>query len=56
MHRVTDLGIWLVPVAAIVVWGAVEIVKMVIAHDERVKMIERGMSPDSVKDGAKKDE
>jgi hypothetical protein len=57
MHRVTDLGIWLVPVAAIVVWGAVEIVKMLVAHDERIKMIERGMNPDSVKsDGAKKDE
>jgi len=52
MHRVADLGIWLVPIAAIVVWGVVEIVKMVIAHDERVKMIERGMNPDSVnKDG-----
>ena len=49
MHRVADLGIWLVPIAAIVVWGVVEIVKMVIAHDERVKMIERGMNPDSVK-------
>jgi hypothetical protein len=57
MHRVTDLGIWLVPVAAIVVWGAVEIVKMLVTHDERVKMIERGMNPDSVNpDGAKKDE
>jgi hypothetical protein len=49
MHRLGDLGIWLVPVAAIVVWGVVEIVKMLIAHDERVKMIERGMHPDSVK-------
>jgi len=57
MHRVADLGIWLVPVAAIVVWGAVEIVKMLIAHDERIKMIERGMNPESIKpDGAKKDE
>jgi hypothetical protein len=56
MHRVTDLGIWLVPVAAIVVWGAVEIVKMLVAHDERVKMIERGMNPDSVKPDARKDE
>jgi len=49
MHRVADLGIWLVPIAAIAVWGAVEIVKMLIAHDERVKMIERGIHPDSVK-------
>jgi len=49
MDRIAHLGIWLVPIAAIVVWGAVEIVKMLIAHDERVKMIERGIHPDSVK-------
>jgi hypothetical protein len=42
-------GVWLVPIAAIVVWGVVELVKMVLAHQERLAMIERGIHPDSVK-------
>jgi hypothetical protein len=27
MRSIMDLGIWLVPIAAIVVWGVIEIVK-----------------------------
>jgi hypothetical protein len=39
----------LIPIAAIVVWGTIEIVKMAFAHNERLAMIERGIHPDSVK-------
>jgi hypothetical protein len=49
MRSITDLGIWLVPISAIVVWGVIEIVKMAMAHQERLAMIERGIHPDSVK-------
>jgi hypothetical protein len=49
MQGVMGLGIWLIPIAAIVVWGVVEIVKMLLAHQERLALIERGMHPDSVK-------
>jgi hypothetical protein len=47
MHRLTDLGVWLVPVAAIVAWGAIEIVKMILHHQERIAKIERGIDPDA---------
>lgn len=48
MRSITDLGIWLVPIAAIVVWGVIELSKMILAHQERIAMIERGIHPDSV--------
>jgi hypothetical protein len=49
-------GVWLVPIAAILVWGVIEIVKMALAHQERLALIERGIHPDSVKpDGVRKD-
>jgi hypothetical protein len=47
MRSITDLGIWLIPIAAIVVWGATEIVKMILHHQERSQMIARGMDPDA---------
>jgi hypothetical protein len=48
-------GVWLVPIAAIVVWGVIEIVKMALAHQERLALIEHGIHPDSVKpDGVRK--
>jgi len=47
MHRLGDLGIWLVPIAAIVVWGAVEVTKMILSHQERIAKIERGIDPDA---------
>jgi hypothetical protein len=51
MQSILNLGIWLVPIAAIVVWGVIEITKMILAHQERIAMIERGIHPDSVKQG-----
>jgi hypothetical protein len=35
MRSITDLGIWLIPIVAIVVWGATEIVKTIMHHQER---------------------
>jgi len=48
LQSITNLGIWLVPIAAIVVWGVIELVKMILHHQERLAMIERGIHPDSV--------
>ena len=36
----------LIPIVAIVVGGLVAIIKMMIRHQERMAMIERGMHPD----------
>jgi hypothetical protein len=36
----------LIPVAAILTWGAVSITKLWIRHRERLAMIERGLNPD----------
>jgi len=49
MQSVMGLGIRLVPIAAILVWGVLELFKMILAHQERVALIERGIHPDSVK-------
>jgi len=49
MRSIVGLGIWLVPITAILVWGVIEICKMAMAHQERLAMIERGIHPDSVK-------
>jgi hypothetical protein len=47
MRSILDLGIWLIPIVAIVVWGATEIVKTIMHHQERAQMIARGMDPDA---------
>jgi hypothetical protein len=47
MQSVINLGIWLVPIAAIVVWGIIEITKMILSHQERIAKIERGIDPDA---------
>jgi hypothetical protein len=49
MQSIVSLGMWLVPIAAILVWGLLELFKMIMAHQERLAMIERGIHPDSVK-------
>ena len=49
MQSILGLGMWLVPIVAIAVWGILEGVKLVLAHQERLAMIERGIHPDSVK-------
>ena len=47
MRSILDLGIWLIPIVAIVVWGATEIVKTIMHHQERSQMIARGMDADA---------
>jgi hypothetical protein len=47
MELVSRLGVWIIPVAAILVWGVIEVMKMVLAHQERIAKIERGIDPDS---------
>ena len=49
LQSIIGLGMWLVPIAAIAVWGILEGVKLVLAHQERLAMIERGIHPDGVK-------
>jgi hypothetical protein len=46
-ESIIGLGIWLVPIAAIVVWGVLELFKMLFAHQERIAKIERGIDPDA---------
>ena len=47
MQSIINLGVWLVPIAAIVVWGVIEVVKMILRHQERIAKIERGIDPDA---------
>jgi hypothetical protein len=49
MQSILSLGIWLIPISAIVVWGINEMTKTLLRHQERLAMIERGIHPDSVK-------
>jgi hypothetical protein len=46
MQSIINLGVWLVPIAAIVVWGIIEVVRMILKHQERIAKIERGIDPD----------
>ena len=47
MDRIMGLGVWLIPIIAIVVWGVKEIVETVFKYQERSQMIARGMDPDA---------
>jgi hypothetical protein len=46
MHSIIGLGIWLVPIVAILIWGIIEITKLILRHQERIAKIERGIDPD----------
>ena len=46
VDSILRLGVWLVPVVAILMWGIIEITKLVLRHQERVAKIERGIDPD----------
>ncbi|MBN2475109.1 MAG: hypothetical protein JXB62_10910 [Pirellulales bacterium] len=41
-----DIIVFLIPISAILVGGAIAIVSMVIKHRERMSMIEQGINPD----------
>jgi hypothetical protein len=47
MESILSLGIWLIPITAIIVGGVTGIIKMVLNHQERIAMIERGIHPDA---------
>ncbi len=47
MQSVMSLGVWLVPIAAILVWGVIELSRLVLSHQERIAKIERGIDPDA---------
>jgi hypothetical protein len=49
MEWFTNLGVFAVPVAAIIVGGVIAIISMVHKHQERIAMIERGIDPDAAK-------
>ncbi len=46
MQSIISLGVWLVPIVAILVWGGIEVTKMILRHQERIAKIERGINPD----------
>ena len=45
-ESILHLGVWLVPIVAILVWGIIAITKMILRHNERIAKIERGIDPD----------
>jgi hypothetical protein len=47
MEWFTNLGVFAVPVAAIIVGGVIAIISMVHKRQERIAMIERGIDPDA---------
>jgi hypothetical protein len=47
MESITSLGVFLIPIVAILVGGAIAIAKMITNHQERIAMIERGIHPDA---------
>ena len=50
MNRVIDgifgLGVFLIPIAAIVIGGVASIISLIHKHQERMAKIERGINPD----------
>ena len=46
LDRIFGLGVFLIPIVAILVGGAIAIIGMVHKHHERIAKIERGINPD----------
>jgi hypothetical protein len=46
IERFLGLGVFLIPIIAIIVGGVIAIVGMVHKHQERIAKIERGINPD----------
>jgi hypothetical protein len=46
MQSIVGLGVLLIPISAVLVWGIIEITKMILRHNERISKIERGIDPD----------
>jgi hypothetical protein len=49
VDRILHLGPFLIPIIAIIVGGAIAIVAMTHAHQERLAKIERGIDPDATR-------
>jgi hypothetical protein len=47
VDAITSLGGLLVPIAAVIVGGAIAITAMILRHQERLAKIERGIDPDA---------
>jgi hypothetical protein len=47
MEWIASLGVLLIPIAVILVGGAIAIIEMVHNHHERIAKIERGIDPDA---------
>ena len=51
MNRLIDsvfgLGVFLIPISAIVIGGVITVTKMILKHQERIAKIERGIDPDA---------
>jgi hypothetical protein len=47
VERVFGLGVFLVPITAILVGGVIAVVTMILKHQERIAKIERGIDPDA---------
>jgi hypothetical protein len=47
MQSILGLGMWLVPIVAIIVGGAISITTLILKHQERIAKIERGIDPDA---------
>ena len=41
----SGLGVFLIPIVAVIVGGVIAVTKMVLNHQERVAMIQRGIAP-----------
>ncbi len=46
LNRIFGLGVFLIPIIAILVGGVVAVLGMVHKHQERLAKIERGIDPD----------
>jgi hypothetical protein len=47
LDRIFGLGVFLIPISAIVIGGIITVTKLILGHQERIAKIERGMDPDA---------
>ena len=46
MQSILSLGVFLIPILAILVGGVIAVSAMLLKHQERIAKIERGINPD----------
>ena len=47
MESILSLGVFLIPIIAIIVGGVIGVTNLILKHQERIAMIERGIHPDA---------